>query len=107
MKYLEIPTEEQETTINILYEEQIVKVYSNRKEVVQGLTKSIGKPTKKYRKGKTYWCGADWDIDFCDLEKIKNILNSEIFVDNKFKPKKKKELKVSTDDIGQLSIKLK
>lgn len=107
MKYLEIPTEEQETTINILYEEQIVKIYTNRKEVINDLTKKIGKPTKKYKKGKAYWCGADWDIDFCDVEKIKNVLNKEIFIDKKFKPKIKKELQISKEDSGQISIKLK
>ena len=107
MKYLEIPTEEQETTINILYEEQIVKVYTNRKEVIRDLTKRIGKPTKKYQKCKTYWCGADWDIDFCDVEKIKNVLNKEIFIDRKFKPKRKKELKVNKEGSGQISIELK
>lgn len=107
MKYLEIPAEEQETTINILYEEQIVKVYTNRKEVIRELNKKIGKPTKKYRKGKTYWCGADWDIDFWDLEKVKLLLNNEIFIDKKFKPKKRKELKISKEESGQISLKLK
>ena len=75
MKYFETLLEEQETLINVLYDEHKIRVYSNRIEVIKNLTKAIGKPTKRYKKNKTYWSGATWEIDFNDFEKINVLLN--------------------------------
>ena len=47
MKYFDTPVEEQETTINISYNDEIVQVYTNRIDVIKKLTKTIGKPSKE------------------------------------------------------------
>ena len=54
MKYFDTPVEEQETTINICYEDETVQIYSNRVEVIKNLTHNIGKPTKRDKRGKKY-----------------------------------------------------
>lgn len=89
MKYFDTPVEEQETTINISYNDEIVQVYTNRIDVIKKLTKTIGKPNKRDKKGKTYWMGATWNIPFKDISLITSILNKEVFIDKNFKPKKK------------------
>lgn len=89
MKYFDTPVEEQETTINISYNDEIVQVYTNRIDVIKKLTKTIGKPSKRDKKGKTYWMGATWNIPFKDILLITSILNKEVFIDKNFKPKKK------------------
>ena len=76
MKYFDTPVEEQETTINISYNDEIVQVYTNRIDVIKKLT-------------KTYWMGATWNIPFKDISLITSILNKEVFIDKNFKPKKK------------------
>ena len=75
MKYFDTPVEEQETTINISYNDEIVQVYTNRIDVIKKLTKTIGKPSKRDKKGKTYWMGATWNIPFKDISLITSILN--------------------------------
>lgn len=89
MKYFDTPVEEQETTINISYNDEIVQVYTNRIDVIKNLTKTIGKPSKRDKKGKTYWMGATWNIPFKDISIIKSVLNKEVFIDKNFKAKKK------------------
>ena len=89
MKYFDTPVEEQETTINISYNDEIVQVYTNRIDVIKKLTKTIGKPSKRDKKGKTYCMGATWNIPFKDISLITSILNKEVFIDKNFKPKKK------------------
>lgn len=89
MKYFDTPVEEQETTINISYNDEIVQVYTNRIDVIKKLTKTIGKPSKRDKKGKTYLMGATWNIPFKDISLITSILNKEVFIDKNFKPKKK------------------
>lgn len=91
MRYYNTIVEEQETTINILYDEQMIRIYSNRTETIKILTDKLGEPTKRYRKGKTYWSGASWDMSFLDMGSIDKILSKEIFIDSKFEYKKKKK----------------
>lgn len=86
MKFFETVLEEQETTISILYKEQLIRVYSSEYSTIQRLTKVLGKPSIKYKKSKTYWSGASWDISFFDLDKIKDILYRDTFIDEKLKP---------------------
>lgn len=86
MKFFETVLEEQETTISILYKEQLIRVYSSEYSTIQRLTKVLGKPSIKYKKSKTYWSGASWDISFFDLDKIKDILYRDIFIDKELKP---------------------
>lgn len=95
MKYFETLIEDQETTISILYKEQIIRVYSSEPRVIQKLSKELGKPTEKYIKSKTYYTGASWDIDFFELDKIQSILIRDNFIDKKTKPIIKEEKKAA------------
>lgn len=103
MKYYNTIPEEQETTINIFYDEQIIKIYSSKSEVIQKLTEEIGKPTIKHRKSRTYWSGASWEIEFKNIEIIKRMLNKEIFTEYTM-PEKKKKKKKQKEEYGQLSM---
>lgn len=89
MKYFNTPLEEQETTINILYDEEIIQIYSNRVDVIKNLIEKLGAPTEKYKKNQTYWSGAVWNIKFKEKVKVKKILSKEIFIDSNFKEKEK------------------
>ena len=93
MKYFDTLIEDQETTISILYKEQMIKIYSSVPETIQRLVKVLGQPTVKYKKSKTYWSGASWDVDFFELEKLKEILYRDTFIDKKLKPLVKEEKK--------------
>ena len=114
MKYFETLLEEQETLINVLYDEHKISVYSNRVEVIKNLTKSIGKPTKRYKKNKTYWSGATWEIDFNEFEKIYTLLNRSLVIEETFcekrkevsKPSKKIKLKEDKEKGGQITFEL-
>ena len=91
MKFLNAIPEEQETIINFLYEEEIIKIYSNKIETIRNLKKELGTPNKKFEKNKKFWTGAEWEISFHDLSKINRILNKEIFVEKNFKPQTEKK----------------
>lgn len=107
MKYFNTSLEEQETLVNILYNEQKVRLYSNKVEIIQNLITQIGQPTKKYEKSKTYWSGASWDIDFTDFDKLKVILNKDAFLDDKFIEKiDKKKLLIQEKEKQQLQKKI-
>ena len=86
MKYFETLIEDQETTISIIYQEQMIRIYSSEPHVIQRLTKALGKPTQKYIKSKAYWSGASWNVNFFALEKIQSILIRDVFIDKKVKP---------------------
>lgn len=99
MKYYETLIEDQETTISILYDEQTIKLYSSEPQTIKKLLKVLGRPNVNYKKSKTYWSGASWNISFFDNEKINALLVKNIFVDEKIKPKvegKKKSSAVKT-----------
>ena len=49
MRYYKTEPAEQETTINILYKEQIIRIYSSRVETIEKLTKKIGEPDHRRR----------------------------------------------------------
>lgn len=97
MKYFETLLEDQETTISILYAEQMVKIYSSEPNTIQKITKAIGKPVMQYKKSKTYWSGASWEVNFFELDKLKVILNRDTFIDKKVKPIVKKEKKLKNE----------
>ena len=90
MKYIRTAIAEQETTVNILYDEQIIRIYSSRVEIIKILTKQLGEPTIKYKKSKTYWTGANWDISFADSKKIEKILLIKNFIDSEIEIASKK-----------------
>lgn len=91
MRYYKTEPAEQETTINILYKEQIIRIYSSRVETIEKLTKKIGEPDHRYKRSKTYWSGACWKIQFADIERVKEILNKEIILDDNVKVERKPE----------------
>jgi len=78
-KYQEPINEEMETTINVLYEERIVSIYTNKVQMQKKLNKLIGEPKKEHkRNGKI--TGSFWDISLDDKAKIgKVILKVDIF----------------------------
>ena len=47
--WYEIPRDEQETVINIDYEERTLMLYTTRKSVANKLMKKVGEPTKIYK----------------------------------------------------------
>lgn len=105
MKYFNTLIEEQETLINILYDEQLIRIYTNRIEVIQELINEIGQPTKKYKKSKTYWSGASWDIHFTEHQKINNILNRKLIIDDNFCAREtKKKHKLAKNSLEQFSF---
>ena len=52
MRYYKTEPAEQETTINILYKEQIIRIYSSRVETIEKLTKKIGNLTIDIKEAK-------------------------------------------------------
>ena len=75
MKYYDTILEEQETSINIAYDLEVIQVYTNRVDVIKNLSKEIGKPNIRDKKGKTYWMGATWEIPFKDISTISKLIN--------------------------------
>ena len=63
--YKEVNKSETETTINVLYDEQIISVYTNKIELQKQLLKVLGKPTEEYIKGRSI-IGTRWDIPFTE-----------------------------------------
>lgn len=66
-------TNEQESVVNIIYEQRAVSVYTSRKQMYFRLIAKIGKPTKIYFVDKKI-TGGRWDISFNDRDKIKKVL---------------------------------
>ena len=77
--YKEVNKSETETTINVLYDEQIISVYTNKIELQKQLFKVLGKPTEEYIKGRSI-IGTRWDIPFTEKRKISQMmLKANIF----------------------------
>lgn len=77
--YKEANQFEIETTINVLYKEQIISVYTNKVDLQRKLNKALGEPAKEY-KIKRSISGSVWEIPFKDKNKIRNlILKCNIF----------------------------
>ena len=71
--YKEPNKSEMETNINVLYEENIVCIYTNKVPLQKQLNKLIGNPTKEY-KIKRSIVGSQWDIPITDKGKISKII---------------------------------
>ena len=70
---------ETETTINVLYNENILSIYTNKVNLQKQLNKLIGEPTKEY-KIKISIVGSIWEISLSDKTKIQRvILKSNIY----------------------------
>ena len=77
--YKEANKSETETTINVLYKEQIIVVYTNNVSIEKQLYKILGKPKEEYLKGKSI-LGSTWEVKFSEKTKIRNMmLKANIF----------------------------
>ena len=77
--YKEINKEETETTINVLYNEKIISIYSNKIELQKQLKKVLGKPKREDLRGNNI-IGSCWEIPFEEKSKISQMmLKANIF----------------------------
>lgn len=71
--YKEPNKSEMETTINVLYAENTLSIYTNKVSLQRQLNKLIGEPTKEY-KVKRSILGSTWDISLNDKTKIQKVI---------------------------------
>ena len=77
--YKEINKSETETTINVLYDEEILAIYTNKADLQRKLCKVLGTPTEEHVKGKSI-IGSRWDVSLSEKSKISQmILKANIF----------------------------
>ena len=77
--YKEINKEETETTINVLYSEKLLSIYTNKIELEKQLYKILGEPKQEYIKGKSI-IGSVWEVPLSEKTRIsKMILKANIF----------------------------
>lgn len=77
--YKETNKSEMETTINVLYDENKLVIYTNKVPLQKQLNKLIGNPKKEY-KIKRSIVGSVWEIDLEEKSKIsKLILKANIY----------------------------
>ena len=71
--YKEPIKEEMETTINVLYKEKKLAIYTNKVDLQKQLNKLIGKPTKEYKIKRSIG-GSFWEIALDDKIKIQKVI---------------------------------
>ena len=71
--YKEPIKEEMETTINVLYKEKNLSIYTNKVDLQKQLNKLIGKPIREY-KIKRSISGSLWEISLDDKIKIQKVI---------------------------------
>ena len=71
--YKEPNKSETETTINVLYSENILSIYTNKVNLQKQLNKLLGVPTKE-DKIKRSIAGSRWNISLDDKTKIQKII---------------------------------
>lgn len=77
--YKEANKGETETTINVLYKEELIVVYTNDIKLQKKLCRVLGKPAEEYIKGRSI-LGSTWKIKFEEKSKItKMIIKANIF----------------------------
>ena len=77
--YKEINKEETETTINVLYSEKIISIYTNKIELQKQLKKVLGKAKREDIRGNSI-IGSCWDVPFEEKSKISQMmLKANIF----------------------------
>ena len=77
--YKETNLEEIETTINVLYEEGILSIYTNKEDLQRDLYKILGEPSKEYKRGRSILASM-WNVPLTEKSKIsKIILKANIF----------------------------
>ena len=77
--YKEPNKSEKETTINVLYGENKLSIYTNKVSLQRELNKILGEPTKEY-KIKRSIVGSSWDVNLDEKQKIsKMVLKANIY----------------------------
>ena len=77
--YKEPIKSEEETTINVLYNENILSIYTNKVSLQKQLNKLIGEPTKEDKIKKSI-AGSKWEISLDDKTRISRmVLKANIF----------------------------
>lgn len=77
--YKEANKSETETTINVLYSEKILSIYTNKVDLERRLCKIIGEPKREYIKGRSVLASL-WEIPLDDISTInKVILRADIY----------------------------
>ena len=77
--YKEVNKGETETTINVLYSENILSIYTNKVDLERRLYKILGEPKKEYIKGRSVLASL-WEIPLDDVSTInKVILRGDIY----------------------------
>lgn len=77
--YKEPNKTEIETTINVLYNENMLSVYTNKVDLQKQLCKTLGTPTQEYIKGKSI-LASRWDVSLDEKSKISQMmLKADIF----------------------------
>lgn len=77
--YKEVNEIEQETTINVLYEEEIISIYTNKVDLQKKLNKLLGEPTIENKIKRTI-VGSIWEVPLKEKSKISQmILKVNIF----------------------------
>ena len=70
---------ETETTVNVLYGEKILSIYTNKVDLQKALQKILGEPSAEYKKGRSI-TGSRWEVPLKEKSKIsKLILKANIF----------------------------
>lgn len=77
--YKEPIEEELETTVNVLYGENSLSIYTNKANLQRELYKVLGEPRKEYKKGRSV-LASNWVVSLDEKSKIsKIILKANIF----------------------------
>ena len=77
--YKEINKEETETTINVLYDEELIVIYTNKIGLQKKLKKVLGKPKREDVRGNLI-IGSCWELPFSEKTKISQMmLKANIF----------------------------
>ena len=71
--YKEPNKSETETTINVLYSENMLSIYTNKVNLQKKLNKLLGEPAKEY-KIKRSIAGSTWNISLDDKTKIQKVI---------------------------------
>lgn len=70
---------ELETTINVLYSENCISIYTNKASLQRELYKILGEPEKEYKKGKNI-LASRWNVSLNEKNRISKImLKANIF----------------------------
>lgn len=71
--YKEANKAEIETTVNVLYSENKLSIYTNKVDLQRQLNKLLGEPTKEL-KVKRSIAGSIWEISLDDKSKISKVI---------------------------------